>query len=91
VRQKLDRISDLAETEAGLHTVGQLGESFRAEAVALLGTAHKLELFPISRFQLKTTRPERFLLGFAAIDVREIRRGVERLASVLDSGRHSTA
>jgi len=84
VREQLHGVLDLEETEAGLHTVGWLGTSLSAEAAAREAVAHKLELFPISRFALKSATREGLLMGFAGIDTKEIRRGVDRLAVVLD-------
>ena len=84
VRHRLDDVLNLEETEAGLHTVGWLGDSLNAEVVARAGLAHRLELFPISRFALKSAGREGFLMGFAGIDTKEIRRGVDCLAVVFD-------
>ncbi len=83
-RPKLAGLLDLEQTEAGLQTIGWLSRSISAEAAAREGLAHKLELFPISRFTLKSARGEGLLMGFAGIDAKEIRRGVDRLAFVLD-------
>jgi GntR family transcriptional regulator/MocR family aminotransferase len=89
VGQRLCGALELAETESGLHTAGWLGSSLKAEAAAREGIAHKLELFPISGFTLKWARPEGLLMGFAGIDAQEIRRGVDRLATVLDGLRQN--
>jgi len=47
-------------------------------------TAHGIETMALSRFTLKRNDVQGLLLGFAAFDERQIRRGLEGLAAALD-------
>ena len=47
-------------------------------------TAHGIETMALDRFTLKRTDVPGLLLGFAAFDERQIRRGLEGLAAALD-------
>ena len=67
-----------------MQTVGWLGQGLNAEQVACAATNSKVELAPVNRFILKKKRAEGFVLGFVAIDRRELRRGVDCLASLLE-------
>jgi len=84
VRQQLQGVLRLDETEAGVQAVGWLGQGLNAEQVAAAATNCKVELAPVNRFILKKKRAEGFVLGFAAIGRRELRRGVDCLASLLE-------
>jgi GntR family transcriptional regulator/MocR family aminotransferase len=87
IEQRLAGILDVPRVEAGVHIPVWLNNGLAAENLAYISTAHDLELWPISRFVLKNPRPEGLLLGFAAVDNREIRRGVDCLATVVESCR----
>jgi GntR family transcriptional regulator / MocR family aminotransferase len=83
VERELAGVLDIPEIEAGVQTVGWLGEGLNAAAVAKVAAALGVEVLPLSRFVLEIPRPEGLLLGFAAVDAREIRRGVDALARAL--------
>lgn len=80
----LGGLLNLQETEAGVQTVGWLAEGLIAEAVEKVAAAEGVEVVPLSRFTAKAQIPEGLLLGFAAVDAREIVRGVGALARVLE-------
>ena len=84
VQRKLGEFLTVPETEAGLNTVGWLGNGLSAEAVAQAAAERNVEVIPINRFALKEQTPEGLLLGFGAVDDRELLRGVEDLAAVLE-------
>jgi GntR family transcriptional regulator/MocR family aminotransferase len=84
VSQTLGGLLRLQETEAGVQTVGWLGEGLEARAVADAAAAADLEVIPMDQFSLRSSLPEGLLLGFAAVDEPEIIRGVEKLARVLE-------
>jgi GntR family transcriptional regulator / MocR family aminotransferase len=84
VSRRLDGLLRLQETEAGIQTVGWLGEGLEARAVADAAAAADVEVMPIDQFSLRSSLPEGLLLGFAAVDEPEILRGVEKLARVLE-------
>jgi GntR family transcriptional regulator/MocR family aminotransferase len=79
-KEKLDHALDISGVEAGLQTVGWLRRGHRAERVADLAAQRNVEVVPLSRYASGRTRREGLILGFAAVDPTEIRRGVEELA-----------
>jgi GntR family transcriptional regulator / MocR family aminotransferase len=84
VERKLGGLLHIPEVEAGVQTVGWLGEGLNAEAVAKTAADYNVEVIPIQRFALKAQCPEGLLMGFGAVDAREILRGVEGLAMALE-------
>jgi len=84
VQRKLAGALRIPEVEAGVHTVGWLGDGLSAFKVAQAAAAHQVEVIPLNAFTLKSTVPEGLLLGFGAVDDREIRRGVDVLAAVIE-------
>jgi GntR family transcriptional regulator/MocR family aminotransferase len=91
---RLDGLLEIPEVEAGLQTVGWLAPGIRAERAAEQAATRDVEVIPLSRYssrkrqsRVKTKSRDGLLLGFAAVDGRELRRGVEQLARVLESCR----
>src|SRR6266487_544201 len=84
VRRRLGELLTIPETEAGLNTVGWLGKGVSAEAVARAAAERNVEVMPINRFALKKRRPEGLLLGFGAVDGRELLRGAKELADAVE-------
>jgi len=84
-RTRLGGLLEIPEVEAGLQTVGWLAQGIRAERAAEEAAKHEVEVIPLSRYssRLRSGRPG-LLLGFAAVDTRELRRGVEQLARALE-------
>jgi DNA-binding transcriptional MocR family regulator len=73
--------------EAGLQTAGWLREGIDGEAAAQVAAARNVEVTPLRRLSRLSRRREAregLQLGFAAVDVREIRRGVRDLAAALE-------
>jgi len=85
-REKLAGSVEISTVEAGLQTVGWLKRGIPAERVAALAALRDVEVVPLSRYASGRSRREGVILGFAAVDPRELRRGVEELARVLSSG-----
>lgn len=83
-REKLAGLLEISEIEAGLQTVGWLPVGIDGESAAKAAGAHNVEVFPISRYTRGKAAREGLQLGFAAVDTREIRRGVEDLAVALE-------
>jgi GntR family transcriptional regulator/MocR family aminotransferase len=83
-REKLGGLLEIPEIEAGLRTVGWLAPGIRAEAAAEAAAKRKVEIVPVRRYAYGRCRREGVILGFAAFDGREIRRGVEELARALE-------
>ena len=65
--------------------MGWLAPGIRAERAAEEAAKHEVEVIALSRYssRLRSRRPG-LLLGFAAVDTRELRRGVEQLAQALE-------
>jgi GntR family transcriptional regulator/MocR family aminotransferase len=81
-RENLGDAIDISGVEAGLQTVGWLKLGLHAERVADLAAKRDVEVVPLSRYASGRSRREGLMLGFAAVDPKEIRRGVGELAQV---------
>jgi GntR family transcriptional regulator / MocR family aminotransferase len=84
VQRKLGELLTIPETEAGVNAVGWLANGLNAEAVAQAAAECNVEVIPINRFALEGQIPEGLLLGFGAVDDRELLRGVEALTAALE-------
>ena len=82
-REELVGLLAISEIEAGLQTVGWLCEGIGGESAAKAAAARGVEVFPINRYSQGRVAREGLQLGFAAVDPREIRRGVRELAIAL--------
>jgi GntR family transcriptional regulator/MocR family aminotransferase len=79
-RDKLAGLLEISEIEAGLQTVGWLCKGIDGETAARAAAVRDVEIFPLSRYSRGRVAREGLQLGFAAVDEREIRRGVQELA-----------
>lgn len=84
-RRQLDGLLEISNVEAGLQTVGWLPEGVSASAAAEEAERHGVEISPLFNLPLRGERREGLHLGFAAVDEREIRRGVRALRRALSS------
>ena len=75
---------ELAPVEAGLQTTAWLPPGSSDLAVAELAASHGLEVTSVSRYCRTLPDRQGVQLGFAAIGIPEIRRGVRQLERVLD-------
>ncbi|HYK48530.1 MAG TPA: hypothetical protein VEU94_02310, partial [Terriglobales bacterium] len=50
---------------------------------------HDVEVIPLNRYSSRRSGRQGLLLGFAAVDSRELRRGVEQLGRALERCRNS--
>jgi GntR family transcriptional regulator / MocR family aminotransferase len=85
-REHLGDLMEISSIEAGLQTVGWLPRGVSARKVADAAAEHDVELIPLRDYTLGPTRAEGLQVGFAAIEPREIRRGVRKLAKILICG-----
>jgi GntR family transcriptional regulator/MocR family aminotransferase len=87
-RERLAGLLDIRGLEAGLQTAAWLGRGVDAQVAAQAAAARDVEVTPLAWYtrgrRLRVIR-EGLHLGFAAIDVPEIRRGVRDLAGALES------
>lgn len=91
VQRKLSGMMRIGETAAGVHAIGWLAPGWNAATIAQAAAAKGIETLPLSRCVLKAARPQGLLLGFAAFDARQIQRGVDALASAMESLRTQPA
>ena len=80
---RLAGMLEIPPVEAGLQTVGWLNGRLSAEQAAAAAEKHAVDVVPLSRYSL-SRRTKGLLLGFAAVDVPELRDGVQRLARALE-------
>jgi GntR family transcriptional regulator / MocR family aminotransferase len=83
-RENLNGLVEISEIEAGLQTVGWLSEGIDGESATKAAAARDVEVFPLSRYSRGRMAREGLQLGFAAVEAREIRRGVQELAIALE-------
>ena len=83
-REKLAGLLELSSVEAGLRTVGWLQAGVSAERAAQAAAKREVEVLPLSRCAYGRSPGNGLVLGFAAVDGKELRRGVEELARVLE-------
>ncbi|MGA8674817.1 MAG: PLP-dependent aminotransferase family protein, partial [Candidatus Acidiferrales bacterium] len=82
-RHKLAGLLEISTIEAGLQTVGWLQRGINGESATAAAAKRDVEVIPLSRYSRGRMAREGLQLGFAAVDTREIRRGVEELAIAL--------
>ena len=83
----LGGLLEISPIEAGLQTVGWLPDGVSARNVVSAAAARGVDVAPVEYFGEPRARREGLQLGFAAIDEREIRRGVRELAAALEGER----
>jgi GntR family transcriptional regulator/MocR family aminotransferase len=88
-RRRLAGLLEIPGVDAGMQTVGWLQRGIDAEQVAATSAKLGVEVVPLSRYALGRRRMNGVILGFAAVEPREIRRGVEQLAVALERCRRS--
>jgi GntR family transcriptional regulator/MocR family aminotransferase len=82
-REQLAGLLDISDVEAGLQTVGWLRHGINGESAARAAAARNVDVIPLSRYTRGRTKQEGLQLGFASMDPRELKRGVEQLAIAL--------
>jgi GntR family transcriptional regulator / MocR family aminotransferase len=88
-RVRLAGLLEISNIEAGLQTAGWLCGGIDAESAAVAAAKRNVDVTPLSRYSQGRVVPEGLQLGFAALDVKEIRRGVRELAIVLEGERNT--
>jgi GntR family transcriptional regulator/MocR family aminotransferase len=87
--RRLGGLLEISGVEAGLQTAGWLGDGMTGKHAARAAGARGVEVTALSRYSRGSECREGLQLGFAAIDTREIRRGVRELAVALEDVRSS--
>jgi GntR family transcriptional regulator/MocR family aminotransferase len=86
-RETLAGLLDISDVEAGLQTVAWLVRNIDGGSAAAAASEHNVEVIPVSRYCREPIEREGLVLGFAAVDAREIKRGVRELAAALERSR----
>lgn len=86
-QQKLAGLLEISNVEAGLQTVGWLGAAMDEESAAKAAAARNVEVIPLSHYTRGRVARKGLQLGFAALNPKEIRRGVQDLALALEHRR----
>lgn len=89
-RLRLAGLLEISRVEAGLQTVGWLCDGAYAESAAAAASKRDVDVTPVDRYSQGRVVPEGLQLGFAALDVKEIRRGVRELAIALEVERKAS-
>ena len=86
--QELEGMLEISGVEAGLQIAGWLKQGLNGESVAAAAAKRNVEVTPLSRYACGRATREGLQLGFAAVDAKEILRGVQSLAVVLEEQLH---
>ena len=82
--RKLGGLIEISNVEAGLQTIGNLKEGFSADRIVEMAAKRQVELKSVSQYYAAKDKPTNGLvLGFAAVEPKELQRGVEELAQLL--------
>lgn len=84
-RTHLSGLLKMSSVEAGLQTVGWLRDGLDSESATAAAARRDVDVTPLSRYWRGRAARQGLQLGFAAIDRKEIRRGVRELAEGLRS------
>lgn len=77
----------ISGVEAGLQTAAWLCDGIGADAAATAAALRNVEVIPLNWYSRSNGMAAGLQLGFAAVDTREIRRGVRELATALEAQR----
>jgi GntR family transcriptional regulator/MocR family aminotransferase len=81
--RQLGDLLKIMPAESGLHTIGKLPARIAERAATEAAAAEGVVVSPIARFSIMPTENNGLVLGFGAVNPREIREGIARLAPVL--------
>lgn len=83
VREQLGDHVDVSPVEAGLQTPVTFRRDLDGAAVRNAAAERSIEVLELSRYGARPLARDGLLLGFAAVDESEIKRGVKELAAIL--------
>jgi len=86
-KQNLAGLLEISGVEAGLQTVGWLKRGVNGESAAAAAAQRNVEVIPLRFYSQGNIASSGLQLGFAAVDAKEIRRGVQDLAIALEGAR----
>jgi GntR family transcriptional regulator / MocR family aminotransferase len=79
----MGKLLEISNVEAGLQTTGWLVEGIDAESAAAAAATRNVDVIPLSRYGPGCAITGGLQIGFAALEPKEIRRGVHELAIAL--------
>jgi GntR family transcriptional regulator/MocR family aminotransferase len=82
--ERLSGLLAISTVEAGLQTVGWLRGGSDGATAAAAAARRRVEVLPLARSGDGSVARNALQLGFAAVDIHEIRRGVRDLAAALE-------
>ncbi len=85
IKSRLAGLLEVYPHNAGMHLVGWLPKSVSDISAGRRAGEHGVEVVPLSTFCLEAQRRGALILGYAAHDPKEIRKGVRRLSAALSS------
>jgi len=85
-RRYLRGLLEISPVRVGLYTAGFLNNGMSSGQAETRAADRGIETIALDRFTLKRSDVHGLLLGFAAFDERQIRRGLEGLAAALERG-----
>ena len=88
-RARLNGMLEIKGVKAGLQTAAWLCDDIDSELGAAAAAKRDVEVTPLSRYARRKMKHDGFQLGFAAVDAREIKRGVQALAIALEATQRS--
>lgn len=84
--ERLSGLLDVSDIEAGLQTTAWLAPGISGAAASRAAQERGVDVVPLSRHASQPLERDGLQLGFAAVDAREIRRGMRELAIALEEG-----
>jgi GntR family transcriptional regulator/MocR family aminotransferase len=78
---------EISNVEAGLQTIGHLHAGSSADNIVRQAAKRQVELKSLSRYYSRLRPANGLVLGFAAVEPKELERGVKELAAILQSRR----
>ncbi len=85
--QHLNELLEIPRLEGGLQTVGWLNPGVNAQQVARAAALRNIEVVPLNEFFNAGRVRQGLQIGFAAVDVKEIQRGLVELNRVLGASK----
>ena len=80
----LGGLLEIGGIDAGLQTIGWLADGLGEDEAVSAAARREVEVIPVGRYARRPMARQCLQLGFAAVDVPEIRRGTRELASALE-------
>ncbi len=81
--QDLAEFLDVQPASTGLHLMGWLSSGLDEQVVSQYAAEVDVEVQPLSMYSIETFPSQGLLLGYAAVDLHQIREGIHRLRSAM--------